>query len=75
VGVVCILAAFLFLQLEWFKADQMQYLLLNAIGAFLILISLNFNFNFSAFLIESCWLTISLFGMYRAKISSNKEVS
>ncbi len=65
IGVFCILAAYLLLQLEQLKADQLIYLLLNAAGAALILISLAVSFNLSAFIIEACWLLISLVGLYR----------
>ena len=64
-GVICILGAYLFLQLERLAADSLTYLIANGLGAALILVSLAFDFNLSAFLIESAWLLISLFGLVR----------
>jgi hypothetical protein len=43
--------------------------LLNALGAFLIMVSLVFNFNLSAFLMEFFWFVISLLGAIRRMIS------
>lgn len=65
IGVLCILGAYQFLQLEKLAADNTTYLVLNGVGAALILVSLIFEFNLSAFLIQSAWLLISLFGLAR----------
>jgi paired small multidrug resistance pump len=64
-GVVLIVAAFLLLQLERVASNGLLYLLANALGAALILLSLFFEFNLSAFLMEAFWLAISLFGLAR----------
>ena len=64
-GAAMIVCAYLFLQLGRVESDSRGYLLANAIGAGLILISLSVAFNFSAFLIEAFWLAISLFGLLR----------
>jgi len=64
-GVVLIVAAFLFLQLERLASNSLIYLLANAVGAALILLSLFFEFNLSAFLMEAFWLAISLLGLAR----------
>jgi paired small multidrug resistance pump len=64
-GVVLIVAAFLFLQLERVASNSLLYLLANALGAALILLSLFFEFNLSAFLMEAFWLAISLLGLAR----------
>jgi paired small multidrug resistance pump len=64
-GVVLIVAAFLFLQLERVASNSLLYLIANALGAALILLSLFFEFNLSAFLMEAFWLAISLFGLAR----------
>ena len=64
-GVAMIVCAYLFLQLGRVASDSLRYLLANALGAGLILISLSVEFNFSAFLIEAFWLAISVFGMWR----------
>lgn len=63
VGVAMILVSYLMLQLGKLQAMDLQYSLLNASGAALILCSLTFDFNMSAFLIEFFWLLISIIGI------------
>ncbi len=66
VGVVLIVIAYLLLQLNKLPSSAPAYSLLNAIGAFLVMVSLVFDFNLSAFLMEAFWFLISLFGLFRA---------
>jgi len=66
IGVVLILAAYLALQLEKIDPKSVAYSALNGLGAALILVSLYFDFNLSAALIESAWLAISVFGLFKA---------
>lgn len=66
IGVLFVLGAYLALQLKKVDAAAPAYSALNALGAGLILISLYYEFNLSAFLIESAWLLISLFGFVQA---------
>ena len=70
-GVVMIVAAFLLLQLERIASNSLPYLLANAVGAALILVSLFFDFNLSAFLMEAFWLAISLYGLARRSVSAS----
>jgi len=63
VGVAVIILAYILLQIERLRSDQLAYSLLNAIGATLILISLWYSFNFPSFVVEFFWLVISLFGI------------
>ncbi len=65
IGVFCILATYLLVQLERISATTQLYSVLNAIGAALVLFSLFYDFNLSAFVIEAAWLLISLFGIAR----------
>ena len=69
VGVLLMVIAYLFLQLEKLSGSAVSYLLLNAAGAVLVIISLMFRFNFSAFLMEAFWLLISLYGLTRSVLS------
>ena len=64
IGVLFILATYLLLQLQKLEATGLLYSLMNATGAALVLYSLYYDFNLSAFLIESAWLVISLFGIW-----------
>lgn len=63
VGVLMMVIAYLLLQLEKLSSSAVSYLLLNATGALLVILSLMFHFNLSAFLMEVFWLLISLFGL------------
>ena len=65
-GVICILGAYLALQLEKLDPKSALYSGLNALGAALVLLSLYYDFNLSAALIESAWLVISIFGLFKA---------
>ena len=65
IGVVLIVVAYLLLQLGKLPSSAPSYSLLNAIGAFLVMVSLFFDFNLSAFLMEAFWFVISLFGLVR----------
>jgi hypothetical protein len=63
-GVSMILASYALVQLDRINVKNINYSLANALGAGLILISLTVDFNLSAFVIESCWLLISMGGIY-----------
>ncbi|HEY2962111.1 MAG TPA: hypothetical protein VGJ37_06815 [Pyrinomonadaceae bacterium] len=65
IGVVLLMIAYLMLQLNKLRSDELAYSLLNAIGASLIVISLLVNFNLSALLMEVFWVLISFIGIYR----------
>ena len=65
VGVVLLMLAYLLLQLNKLESSGIAYSLLNAVGAFFIILSLWANFNLSAFVIEAFWVLISLVGIVR----------
>ena len=69
VGVLLMVIAYLLLQLEKLSGSALSYLLLNAVGAVLVMISLMFRFNLSAFLMEAFWLLISLYGLTKPLLS------
>ncbi|HEV2827724.1 MAG TPA: hypothetical protein VGW76_08965 [Pyrinomonadaceae bacterium] len=69
IGVLLMVVAYLLLQLEKLSSSAVSYLLLNAIGAVLVIISLTFRFNLSAFLMEAFWLLISLYGLTKPLFS------
>lgn len=62
-GVACVIGAYFLLQLEKVRGDSFSYLMLNLVGAILLIISLLVTFNLASFIIELCWLAISLFGL------------
>jgi len=66
IGVITILCCYLLLQTEKMQSHDLQFSLLNGLGAFLILVSLVYEFNMSAFLVEFFWLVISIIGSVKA---------
>jgi hypothetical protein len=68
-GVLLIVIAYTLLQLDRLSSATVSFSMLNALGAFLIMVSLVFNFNFSAFLMEFFWFVISLLGAFRRMMS------
>lgn len=69
VGVLMMVIAYLLLQLDRLSSSSFTYLILNALGAVLVMLSLMFRFNLSAFLMEAFWLLISLFGLAKSLYS------
>jgi len=69
VGVLLMVIAYLLLQLEKLSSSAVSYLLLNTVGAVLVIISLVFRFNLSAFFMEAFWLLISLYGLTKSLFS------
>ena len=63
IGVICIIAAYGSLQLDFVSGDSLSYLLLNLIGALLVLVSLYFEWNLSAAVMEGIWVLISCYGL------------
>lgn len=74
-GVACVLTAFFLLQIEKVRSDGLGYLLLNLCGAVLLLVSLMVTFNLASFVIEICWLSISLFGLVKWVIRKQRKRS
>lgn len=69
-GVTIIVITYILLQVEKMDAQDLSFSLLNAIGAFLIIVSLLFEWNLASFLMEFIWMMISLYGVlkyYRIK--------
>ena len=60
-----VLLSYLLVQLDRIDTKGFLYSLTNGLGAALLCISLYINFNMSGLLIESSWLLISLYGLYR----------
>jgi hypothetical protein len=73
IGVLLMVVAYLLLQLEKLSSSTVSYLLLNTVGAIMVIISLMFRFNLSAFLMEAFWLLISLYGLARSLATKPKS--
>jgi hypothetical protein len=65
VGVLLILVAYGGAQLGRLEPRRAASLLMNLVGAGLIMFSLAFRFNLSAFLMEAAWAMVALFGLVR----------
>lgn len=76
VGVGIIIITYVLLQTGKIKSESLAYSALNGLGAGLIVISLIFDFNFSAFVVESLWVLISIYGIgkYFLKRKTEKAV-
>lgn len=72
IGVGIIIVTYILLQIGKIHSENLAYSLLNALGASLIIVSLIFNFNFSAFVVESFWVLISLYGAGKYFLKGNK---
>ena len=65
VGVVVMLLAYGGAQLRRLDPVKAPALLMNLIGAGLVMYSLSRNFNLSAFLMEAAWALVAAFGLIR----------
>ncbi len=72
VGVVTIILTYVLLQTERIRSEQLIYSLLNGLGAALIVFSLLYSFNFSAFVVESLWVLISIYGVIKYFLKGKK---
>jgi len=63
IGVATIILTYILLQTERLRSDSLVYSVLNGLGAGLIVFSLVYSFNFSAFVVESLWVLISIYGI------------
>lgn len=64
-GVFLVLLSYFLLQLGRIESSGIRYSIMNAAGAVLICVSLYYSFNLSSFIIEICWFSISVYGIYR----------
>jgi len=67
VGVLLVLLAYFLLQAVRVRGDALIYQLMNAVGAFAVLLSLLYAFNLPAFVMEMLWLGVSIYGIVRAR--------
>ena len=66
-GVALTLVAFFLLQDGRVRGDGLPYQLMNAFGAFAVVLSLLYAFNLSAFVLEALGLAISIYGIARGR--------
>jgi hypothetical protein len=65
-GAALIVIAYFLLQIGRLDSMSLSFSVVNGLGALGIIYSLFYEFNLSAFAIESFWLVISVYGIYRA---------
>lgn len=65
IGAALFLAAYAGAQLERFDPLKLPALLMNLVGAVLILISLVEDFNLGSFVLETAWGVIAFFGLVK----------
>ena len=64
-GVFFIIGTYILLQLERMDSASYTYSILNALGAFFVVISLMYNYNLSGIIVEGFWAGISVIGLIR----------
>lgn len=72
VGVLLILAAYAGGQLERLPATGAPALVMNLLGALLILSSMVHAFNLSAALMEGAWAVVAAFGLLRLALNRRR---
>lgn len=65
IGVFTIISTYVLLQTQKLESNSLAYSALNGLGALLIVFSLVYSFNFSAFVVESLWVLISVYGVIK----------
>jgi len=65
-GVASFLVAYFLLQKGRLAHDSMPYLLMNLVGALLVIASLLVSWNLPSFMLEAAWAMISIYGIYRS---------
>lgn len=66
IGVVLVLLAYFFCQIEKLPSNSVLYSTANLIGSIFILFSLIFHWNLSSFCVEIAWLLISIMGTVKS---------
>ena len=67
IGTLMILGAFFLLQAGKMAGDSVAYQLLNLVGAAAILVTLLGKFNLAVFVLESAWVLVSAYGLWRGR--------
>ena len=67
IGTLMILGAFFLLQAGKMAGDGVTYQLLNLFGAVAVLVTLLGKFNLAVFVLESAWVLVSAYGLWRSR--------
>lgn len=71
VGVIILVMAYFLLQSKRIASEGVLYSLMNLVGAIFILYSLILDWNTPAVIMESVWIVISMFALFKAFIRKN----
>ena len=72
IGAALFVIAFAGMQVEKLDPHKPPALLMNLVGAVLILVSLLHDFNLGSFVLETIWGLIALFGLARHFLRKNR---
>ncbi|MBV9008301.1 MAG: hypothetical protein JO354_03915 [Verrucomicrobia bacterium] len=72
-GVLLILLAYAGIHFDWFDPKRAPALLMNLLGAGLILLSMTRAFNLSAFLMEATWAAMALYGLLKLLLQGKRK--
>jgi hypothetical protein len=70
-GVFLILLAYFLITKGAVTNKDVSFHVMNLIGAILLLISLMWSWNLPSVIIEICWISISLWGLYKIRKCKN----
>ena len=65
IGAILVVGAYFLNQIGRLPSESLIFPIVNMIGSSLIVWSLIYDFNAGAFVIEACWVLISLVGIIR----------
>lgn len=65
IGVALMLAAYAAAQAHWLNPLKAPSLLMNLVGASLVMLSLSQRFNLAAFVMELSWAAVAAYGLVR----------
>lgn len=66
IGMIFGITSYFLLQIGKLELHSIKYNVLNIIASGMLLYSLVFKFNLGSFIIESFWLAISIYGLYKS---------
>lgn len=75
IGVILILLGYYLITKGSLTGDDLGYHLMNLCGAVLLLISLMWTWNLPSVIIELCWMSISIWGIFRILRRKNNDPS
>lgn len=73
VGVVLVLWAYLWIQIDRWSQDDLIFSMTNFFGSICIVISLLHTWNMASFIIEIAWLAISGYGIVKCLFGLEKK--